>query len=166
MKKMMLTLLVLLLLLFSGCAARKAADNSVPLASSITVTCHSCAGIRQRYYSQPEKMRQILHYIRRLEPMPDTAEVPGTLGRRYFSIHIRMTDGSSRFYRQKDTAYFQSGSGPWQKMGRGKGSRLWQLMLELPEDAVPFRLTTLPRFCPPGHACYCPALRRLKIPDK
>ncbi len=158
---------VCILFLLCGCQKMAQPQNvSGGLVRSISITTRSCTGIHHRYYSSPEKMRQILYYIRGLEPMFDTAASPAGHCGRMVCIQMICADGSSKWYRQKDDQYFQSGSGSWKRMAGGKGGQLWQLLLRLPNDEVPQKFSASPLPRPAGYESYNPTLRHLKIPDK
>ncbi len=149
---------LLLCLLLTGCAPAPAQRSlSSQVVRQITVTAESCGHTTRRYYNTNGKMQQLLLYIRKLSPLFATDADPESLTGRTICITMTCADGTRHIYRQKNDRYFQTGTGPWQKIAPGKNSDLWRILLRTPSDPRPARLTgpPLPRL--PG--------LRIRIPD-
>lgn len=146
--------------LLTGCRPSVSGGVAGHLVTQITVTCETCTDFTRRYYNTAEKMQRILLYIRSIGPMFTPDADPEALAGRIICITMTCADNSQKIYRQKDTLYFQEGTGPWKQIDPEHGIQLWRILFETPSDPEKTRFLpdSLPRL--PGNWIYSPALRR------
>ena len=124
MRKYRFTAIVLLCVTLCGC--RQATDMSKPLCTVVTkvsVSYENGPFHAQREYTDTEKTRQILNYIRQLDPYGKPEENPQNVSGSEYRIDVYYSDGTCSIYRQKCDRYFQNADGIWYsiKPERAKG---------------------------------------------
>ena len=90
--------------------------------------------IRRHYTAQP-KMRAILLYLRILKPGKKPNPPPNSKEDNVYLIAVKLSDGTIRYYRQKDHRYFSSGSGPWLSIDPSQAAGLYTILRQFPSDA-------------------------------
>ncbi len=129
-----LGLVLIAALLLSGCTRIDQQVNGRPrLVTGIEASFDNGTLRLHRLYSDNEKLRGVLTYLRCLEIKgtvePDT-EIPGTSQGK---IVISYSDGSSKTYEQRNDNFFRQDNGPWHYIDPEQGQE-YALLLGLMES--------------------------------
>lgn len=87
-------------------------------------------------YSQEEKMRAVLFYLRSLQPGRQAPIEADTFRTDAYKICLTMSDGRQRVYHQLYDEYLQKDNGPWQRIDSARASSLPQLLKLIPSDGA------------------------------
>jgi hypothetical protein len=104
------------------------------IVTQIVISGQTAEGPIHRYYGSPDKMQQVLLYIRKAstgfhaQVDPDTVEGPSV------SISTVSVDNTRKVYHQKNNDLFQTDTGVWQQLDPEAGADLWELIRQLPSD--------------------------------
>ncbi len=121
-------------LLLGGCRHYSNPSMAHSLVTQIIITGQSETGPIHRYYDSPEKMRQVLLYIRGVRRGFETQEDPSAVEGCSVCITTVSADNTQKVYRQKNDQFFQTDTGLWQELDPEKGRQLWELLQQLPSD--------------------------------
>lgn len=134
MKKRLLFVLVAAALLFGGCHRSKNIGVQRNVVTRIVIECEYQGYQFRRQYTSPEKMRQVLLYIRSVRS-PFTVE-PGEDALMGSSIRITTVsaDETTKTYHQINDRYFREGLSGWEKIDPEKAAKLWDVILTTPSD--------------------------------
>lgn len=135
MKKGLVFCIVAVLLLLSGCHHYTNDKVEHNLVKQIIITGQSENETIHRYYDTPDKMRQVLAYIRSVSGSFDAQTDPADTSGRTIRITTVCADDTQKIYQQKDNEYFQVGTGRWQQIDPELGETLWELIRQTPSDA-------------------------------
>ncbi len=106
--------MLLILLLLTGCTRIGEQTASAPrVVTGISVSFHSDRLDLERQYSDSEKMRDLLTYLRCLKiyaPVEPEVEVPQ---RDRSRIILSFSDGTKKTYEQQGDCYMRLNGGPW-----------------------------------------------------
>lgn len=135
MRKMIFFLLAALML--SGCTYH---DTAFPPTHSrvvlqIDVDYHFGALSHSRSYRDNEKMREVLTYLRSLQPHGIPEENPEQAYGSWFLITLTYSDGSHKTYLQKANRYLLEDGGVWKKIDPKKGALLGDILAQTPSDS-------------------------------
>lgn len=121
-------IIILLLLFFCLCGCSKQQRPACNVVTQIDITCTYGNQQLQRCYTDSEKMQAVLLYMRLLrnDKTADTAAQP--LAATDFQITVSMSDGTKRFYHQKDYRFFQKNDGGWQRIPPEQAMELYRLI--------------------------------------
>lgn len=125
-----------MLLCFSflgGCQGREAQ----PLGRAVTkveVTCRLPGKTLHRTYTQENKMRAVLTYLRLLEPGGYAAIDPETTRAETSVITVTLSDGHRRVYQQTGSEYLRKDHHPWQRIRGISPKRLYLLAHAIETD--------------------------------
>ena len=139
MKEKILILTVSLLLLLSGCTAAPSEDQQKPLykiVTQITVDYENGPIQATLYYTEDEKMRHILNYLRLIRPYGTPPEDPETVDGSLFRITLSHSDGSTKIYEQKADRYLKAHGKNWQCISSQKALELSILLGQLESDGM------------------------------
>ena len=120
--------IVVFLLLLCLCGCSKQQRPACNVVTQIDITCTYDDQQLQRCYTDSEKMRAVLLYMRLLRngKTADTAAQPTPAAD--FQITVSMSDGTKRFYNQKDYRFFQKNNGSWQHIPPEQAMELYRLI--------------------------------------
>ena len=128
-------MIILLSLLLTGCSDINDETPGQPnLVTGISAVYRKGAMELTRNYSNQEKVRSVLNYLRHLrtygtpETDPDAAE-----GSR-IQITLTFSDGSQKIYDQWADQYLRSDGGPWQLISTEQGQDLYLLLGMMESD--------------------------------
>ena len=117
--------LLLLFALLTGCTRQSAsAPPLCTVVTKITVTFDNGPFHVIRHYTDAEKTRAILTYIRQIDPYGKPEEDPLTVSGSDYRIELHCSDGSIQHYRQKGERLLQDADGIWKKIDPKKAQRL------------------------------------------
>lgn len=121
--------LVLLITLLTGCARQNAPPPPLcTVVTKVTVTFDDGPFHVVRHYTDTEKTRQFLTYLRQIDPYgtpeTDPIKTPGS----DYRIELHCSDGSIKCYRQKGERFMQDADGIWKKIDPKKANRLGLLV--------------------------------------
>ena len=122
--------LLLPLFLLTGCEKKEAAKPKV--VQQIRVTC----GDVSRLYTRDDKMRRVLYCLRRQETAGYAPCDPERLLGEDLRVEMRLSDGTSRVYRQKRGRYVSRDLHRWRNLRDGQDYRLRYLLYLMESDAV------------------------------
>ena len=133
-KKLFICALVIGLWMLGGCHHYTNGDFDSNLVTKIVITSQTDTETVYRHYDDPQKMRQVLLYIRSISTPFATLPEPEEPLEQSISITTFSADQTVKTYQQKGTLYFQEGADGWQKIDPEKGRRLWMLIQAMPSD--------------------------------
>ena len=134
MKRALWTL-TLAALLLSGCSLMKLPVQSPSgIVTGITVLYENEPVRLLRRYTNSEKMRQVLNYLRLVDPKGSPEIDPESMPGGMYTITLLYSDGNNRIYRQKSDAYMQIDEGPWELINPKKAEWLSQLVGQMESD--------------------------------
>ncbi len=118
MKKAVHFAAVLLILALTGCdrQAAPAEPESFRVVTGIAVTYENGPLQARRYYSESEKMRVILHYLRWIDPYGQPEVDPETVSGSSIRIELTYSDGKRKTYLQKADRYLLEEGKSWKKI--------------------------------------------------
>ena len=134
MKRRLFLGLVATILLLSGCQHYSNPSMERNLVTQIIITGESEAGSIHRHYDSPEKMRQVLLYIRSVRRGFHGQVDPPAMEGSSICITTVSADNTQKVYRQNNDQYFQLDTGVWQQIDPKNGAALWELLMQLPSD--------------------------------
>lgn len=131
-------IILVVFMLFTGCThyAPSGENHPVRVVTSIDVSTTENGEILRYHYTATEKMETILKYLRKLNPDQFTPITPDTFRTDAYEIILNLSDGSQTVYHQIYDEYLKKNNGPWQRIDRGQGSALPQLLASLPSDQL------------------------------
>ena len=107
-------LLWLLLPLLVGCCPIDEPDSApYRVVTQIDVTYENGSIRLHRQFFQEESIRQLLDYIRYVNPYGAPKEDPEAFTDRQYKIILTYSDGSEYMYQQRSDRFFRIGDGPW-----------------------------------------------------
>ena len=125
-------LVVLLATALAGCGQTTQVGVRPRLVTKVTADYKSGAIELHRQYTDEEKMRAVLNYLRCLEPYGDVSEEDITAGSEV-KIVLTYSDGTTKTYDQRADQFLRTGNGAWQNIRSEQGSEL-PLLLGLMES--------------------------------
>lgn len=131
-KTFVLFFLSFMMCVFCGCSHRE--PENAPVCTVVTRIELSRQDGITRTYSQSEKMEKILDYLRLADPFGLPDEDPETAEGHSYRIVVYSSDGQERCYWQKSDRYMRVDGGDWQKIKKGQGQQLDELLMTLPGD--------------------------------
>ncbi len=134
MKKWLYICITIAGLLLGGCHHYSNPSMDSNLITRIIITGQTDTETIHRYYDDPEKMRQVLLYIRSVRRGIHTLTDPSITEGRSVRITTISADETEKVYQQRDNQYFQLDTGVWQAIDEEKGEKLWELIRRLPSD--------------------------------
>ncbi len=126
----------ILLLPFAGCTRQSAGSGSgnFRVVTSITVFYENGPLNALRHYTTDGKMRQILDYLRLIQPYGNPKEDPESTAGSDFHIVLSYSDGQQQIYRQKSDRFLQGSDGRWQNIDPSKATDLSKIVGQLESD--------------------------------
>ena len=147
-------LIILLLCMLSGCGGDRVGETKPAgyrVVTQIHVFQRNTFGETEYRYEDPERMQQILNYLRWVDPYGIPEEDPMTQPGEEFVIRMYYSDGTTKIYHQRCDRYLRVGEGAWKKIAPERGRELRGLLGNLgrgethtPADSGP----TQPLLCP------------------
>ena len=149
-KKFFLWLLPPLLLL-GGCCRIFRKGDPVPYRVITQVQIYYQNGTlqSQRQFFREENIRNIVAYLRYIDPYGTPKEDPEQAVGRIFDIYVIYSDGSRRLYQQRADRYLRMGGGPWKMINPQKALALSGLWGMMPGDSAPASETRIPPLIQP-----------------
>ena len=137
-RKIFIWLLPLLLLL-TGCCRIFRSPETVPyrVVTEVRVTYKNGTLESQRQFFHEENIRNILAYLRYIDPYGTPREDPEQVSGRIFDIYVVYSDGSKRLYQQRADRYMRINGGPWKMIDPQKALALSGLFGMMSSDPVP-----------------------------
>lgn len=136
MKTIKIILVLCTALLLAGCTpgGHSAQSPSCRLVEQIDVEFENGPIRVSRLYTDPEKMRRILNYLRLLSPSGLANENPDNRPGSHFRITLFHSDGCKRFYEQRADRFFSENNGPWMLINPQKAQELSLILGEMESD--------------------------------
>lgn len=129
MKKVLIGMAALWILL-AGCQ-RIREPVSCRVVTQITVTRSDGS---RRCYTDQDKMRTVLTYLRGLDPYEDANAAPPAVTDTDYRIEVAYSDGNGAIYLQKGNRYLQVNGQPWQTLDPEKAALLSEIFETTPSD--------------------------------
>jgi len=127
----------LAVLLFSGCRQAKPPAPAARVVTRIDISCRHGNDTILRSYTQPEKLRHILYYMRLQDRRGYADTNPERVMGDVFLADIHLSDGSRQVYRQRADRYISLNSRRWRMIPTQQGKRFYYLLWAIPGDAEP-----------------------------
>ncbi len=130
-------LLLLLFALLTGCTRQSAsAPPLCTVVTKVTVTFDNGPFHVVRHYTDTEKTRLFLTYLRQIDPYGTPETDPLKITGNDYRIELHCSDGSIKHYRQKGERFMQDTDGIWKKIDPKKAQRLALLVGSTKSDAL------------------------------
>lgn len=128
--------IVLLCSLVGGCMHFVIRTEPAPVrvVTHIDITYENGTIQTQRHYEDAGKMKQVLNYLRLIDPYGRPAVDPEIVGGSHFHIELAYSDGSSKVYRQKADRYMQIDGGDWKTIDPTRAEELSLLLGQMESD--------------------------------
>ncbi|MBE6975688.1 MAG: hypothetical protein E7439_00605 [Ruminococcaceae bacterium] len=110
------------------------AAKPLQVVTQIDVTYENGAIRTVRHYKDAGKMKQVLNYLRLIDPYGTPALDPEYIKGSDFRIELTYSDGSSKVYRQKADRYMQIDDGPWRSINPARAEELSLLLGQMESD--------------------------------
>lgn len=123
---------VMLCVLLGGCGEKT--PGSLRVVDRVEIACDHAYGISRWNYTQPEKVGQVLNYLRLQEGTGWTETDPERVAGDVYRIDVCLSDGSHRIYYQRAGKYFSKRCHTWQKTDPEKAAALAELLRKTPSD--------------------------------
>ena len=107
--------LLIYLFSFLGGSAEDAPSPS-PIVTQVHVTLTAEGETRQCTYTQDTDMRQVLRYLRQLDPHRKADIDPDTFQANHWEVIVCYADGTCSTYQQLHREYLKTDNGPWQRI--------------------------------------------------
>ena len=133
MKKIMVMLLLTLIL--CGCSNINEETPGQPkLVTGISAVYQKGAMQLVRQYSNDEKVRSVLNYLRLLKTYGPPETDPEAEGGNRIRLTLTFSDGTEKVYEQWADQYLRSNGGPWQLISTEQGQELYLLLGMMESD--------------------------------
>ena len=128
-----------LLFLLTGCCNIFRSPDSVPyrVVTQVQIRYQNGALQSQRQFFREENIRNILAYLRYIDPYGTPKEDPEQAAGRIFDIYVIYSDGSQHLYEQRADQYMRIDGGPWKLIDSQKALTLSGLFGMMPSDPTP-----------------------------
>lgn len=127
---------LLMILILSGCRPKDVPNASLRLVTEINVICYYGDSQLERHYTAPDKMEQVLLYLRLLDRGLEATMDPEKLDGIHYKIVLHYSNGQQRIYHQRTDGYISEDFKPWLKIDPEQGKLLLHLLLEVPSDTI------------------------------
>jgi len=132
--KKVFAVLVMVSMLLNGCARQGENSGSQPkLVTRITAVFDSGTIRLERSYTDSDKMRSVLTYLRCLKTYGTAQPQPGTAGDEHATITLHYSDGTTKIYDQQGSQYLRVSGGDWKAIKPEQAQEL-PLLLGLMES--------------------------------
>lgn len=122
-------------LILSGCN-QKEATPLCRVVTQVDIFCQHEDVQIHRHYTDSQKMKYVLLYLRHLKPKGIPATDPEAVDADVYNITLQLSDGQKKVYRQKDHRYLRTETHPWQTIDPEQASGLYHLMRKIPSDQM------------------------------
>lgn len=131
-------LLLSFIFLFAGCGRQETPQqNPLPrIVSRVEISRKAADGESVHNYTDSEKIRAILLYLRLLTPQgkpdidPDRAQGP------YYEITLYYGQAASKIYRQRGNKYLSVDAKPWTMVEPSQGKHIESILEKIPSDNI------------------------------
>lgn len=136
MKNLKIILVLLATLLLAGCTPGDHSQQapSCRIVEQIDVEFEDGPIRAVRHYTDPEKMRRVLNYLRSLMPLSPAQEAPEDSVGSLFRITLSHSDGCRRIYEQRSGRFLSENNGPWMRINPQKAQELSLILGEMESD--------------------------------
>ena len=149
LRNWILFLIVTLLAIGAGCCyepSRPTQPEAYRVVVQIDVVYRKNPVISEGNFSDPDKMQQILWYLRKISPYGTPAEDPDQVQGSDFYITLRYSDNTQKVYQQRDDRFMRIDGGPWKRIDPKQAVMLSRILGTLDSDTdvteVPFLVPT------------------------
>ena len=130
-----IALLILFSFLLCGCSSiNKETPGHPNLVTHITADYQKGALVLHREYSNSEKVRSVLNYLRLLNTYGPPEEQPEGSKVSRIRITIHFSDGEDKLYEQWADQYLRINDGPWALIDPQQGQELYLLLTMTESD--------------------------------
>ena len=116
-----------------GCSNVDTPPSLCRVVTQIDITYTYKDGLLRRHYTDHDKMKAVLLYVRLMKPLhpatidPDTPEAD-------CEIVLSLSDGKKRIYKQKAHRYISKDGSAWKTLNADYGLQLYKLIYFVPSD--------------------------------
>lgn len=125
--------LLVFCLLFTGCTGQKK-EPSVRVVTQVDVTCSYGGKLLQRRYTEQEKMKPLLNYLRLLEPRGKARVDPELTRGNAYEITLHFSHGAPTVYYQRAERFLSKNRHPWQEVDSQLAGELYPILRDTPAD--------------------------------
>ena len=125
--------LLAVLFLLPGCS-QKSHSKPLVLVTKVTVTSQKNGDILQWYYTDPEKIEAVMHYLLRLKPYGFAERDPELVCGPFFEIKVALSNGKSHIYRQRADRYISKDCQTWELIDPKRAAMLYPLLEQMESD--------------------------------
>lgn len=146
LKKNCICSMFFLLLFLAGCCPILREKDRAPyrIITQVLVDYKNGALQTQQQFFQEDNIRQILGYLRYIDPYGTPKEDPEQADGRHFDITLVYSDGSQRLYQQRADRYIRIDGGPWKQIDPQKALILSGMLGMMPSDVAPVHDVPVP----------------------
>lgn len=131
-KRRKILLLCVLILTLSGCAPRE--ETPLRVVTQVDVACDRGYQIWRRQYKSPEKIKEVLNYLRLQDSLGAVETDPERLTGDALQIKVWLSDGTSRIYYQKSEQYLSKQLHAWQTIDPKRAAQFSDYLRRTPTD--------------------------------
>lgn len=117
--------------LCSGCRFQPSHNPLNRVVTKISIIYQNGGFTSQRDYTDDENTRQILNYLRLINPYGKPEENPETVSGHEYRILLFHEDTVTTEYRQKDDRFFMNPDGKWLNINPNQGQKLGWLLWKI-----------------------------------
>ena len=119
---------VLLVLFLLGCQKNTQPRPLCRVVTQVDILCQSDSQPLQRCYTDENKMRAVLLYLRLLRIGKPPEINPDTVSADVYLITVSLSDGTQKTYTLKDHQYFKKGTEGWLSIPPTQAADLYRLI--------------------------------------
>ena len=127
-------LLGFLFLLCVGCKSSQANQEGYRVVTQIDVQYRKNPLIAEGTFTAPEKMQQILYYLRKISPYGTPKDDPEQVQGSDFYITLSYSDQTKKTYHQRDNRFMRVDDGPWKRIDPQRALMLTQILESMSSD--------------------------------
>lgn len=138
-RKQIMVILFFFLTLTAGCRSQQSeatAPEAYRVVTQIEIVYHHKPIVSEGTFSDPEKMQQILLYLRQISPYGTPAEDPEQAEGSDFYITLHYSDRSKKVYHQRADRFLRINNGPWKRIDPKKAMKLSEILATMDSDTI------------------------------
>ena len=119
---------ILLVVFLFGCQSKAQDQALCRVVTQVDIVCQSNGETIQRHYTDEDKMRAVLLYLRLLRIGRPPEIDPDAISADIYEITVTLSDGTKKTYTQKAHQYFKKGSEGWLSISPTQAADLYRLI--------------------------------------
>ena len=131
--KKLFVFLALFAVILCGCKQKNAAAQP-RVVTAVDIYCRHKDKEFSRHYRENEKLEAVLLYLRLLKPERAFVAQAQPSSDDLYEIHVHLSDGQTRLYKQRDHRYFWRSNTGWQTIPAQQAAGLYALLRHYQSD--------------------------------